>query len=1702
MTPHRHTSGWGRVAVLLLCATLGAGLGHAGAADPVPPDATLRSLQPAALPIVQGASGIVTVQLGAAPAADTPVLLHTSDARIVGLPPAEAVVVPAGVAEQAFAVYGVSPGRAILTATLHGTSVQTVVTVTIAPPALGSLRPPVLPLTAGSTGTLTITLTASQPTATDVALTTSDPTVVGLPGDRVTIPAGSLAVPVPVVGRAPGIATVTAALPGTAATAAVTVEPPPPTVAAFACPATVAEGATGACTLTLNATQATETVVALVSAPVGIVEAPVTVTVPAGAVAIAVPVTALVPGTVTLTAGPLHWTTQAATVEVLPPPPTVASLRPSETRLGIGAPVTLALTLNAAQPTDTMVPLAAVPAGIVAAPPAVTVPAGALGVDVVLLGLAPGRATLTAGPVQGTVVQARLLVSPEAPTVTALTPPAQSLPRGTAAPLTVTIGPAQPDATAVPLTSSDPGTVEVPPSVPVPAGETSAPVPVVARAVGEAVVTAGPVGGVARQATVTVRPPELRALVVTPTTAGLVVGQIQPCTATGTLTDGTTQDVTGAVTWSSSDPATVGIDPDGRATGLHPGSATIRATLDTLSATAVLTVTATTTRGTDPTATSAASPADPLAAAEIGLTAAPAQVATVAGGEATVVVGIGSPAELTGPVRLAVAGLPAGATALISPQTLGPNQTGTLTIQTTPSTPAGVYPLVLTGQARSRGRAVVAEQVLTLTVLAGGQTVLTGRILDTHRRPIRGATIQLLTGNRTVETTTDAAGSFLLQDVPPGEHLVLVDGHPASHAAAKYPTIPITVTLRPGVVNRLPFTPHLHAQKDRNFTALHPTRETVATDPEVPGVALRIPAGAKIIGWDGQPNTKVSIHTVPIDRLPVAPVPAEAGGGTVYMFYFGKRGGGTASQPIPFEAPNDLGLRPGVKATLWFFDESHLPGVGPNAWRIAGPGTVTTDGRLIRTDPGIGIPKFCCGAAKWGPSRTDPKVTGPTPWPCQGTCGGEGVDLASGTFLHSVTDATLPGVSPIGLSRTYRSGESWPGPFGIGTTLAYDEYLQLTSPDVRTYVGAGNATAAFLKQPDGSFINTTIPTFRGARITLDPETARHTLRYKDGRSVLFGADPLPIQVRDRAGNTIQIARDFETNPTHLTDPAGRSLTLGWLWMIRDRVSMATDPLGRTVTYGYDTSNRLNSVTNPNGGITQYVYDLQHRMTSITDPRNIVTLQNAYDANSRVCTQTRADGGVLRFFYITTDRATLPESLQLLAEAAAGGPITQTPCSTVTATSAPVAATVLVDPRGHPTTSRFNGQGYLLQRTDALGQTTTYTREAGTNLLLSITDPLNRVTAFQYDANGNVTQLTDAANQVWTTTYEATYSQVTSLTDPLGNLTTFEYDAAGNLTAITSPEENLKPEPQRLKTRMTYNSRGQVLTVTDPLDHTTTYTYTAQGDLATVTDPLGHTTTRTYDEVSRLVTQTDPQGRLTWYLYDGLNRLTTIVDPLQGVTTFTYDATGNLLTVTDPREQTTTHTYDGLHRLATRTDPLTRTESFSYDLAGNLQTVTDRKSQVTTQSYDALNRRTQATYADSTVATFTYDAGSRLTQVDDTADPHRPIAFTYDPLDRLLTEITSLGTVTYTYDTAGRRTSMTVAGQTPVTYTHDANARLRTITQAPLTPVDIQYDAANRRTLLTLPNGVSDRVSVRSCLPADGAALPEWARPPRRTDVSV
>jgi RHS repeat-associated protein len=87
--------------------------------------------------------------------------------------------------------------------------------------------------------------------------------------------------------------------------------------------------------------------------------------------------------------------------------------------------------------------------------------------------------------------------------------------------------------------------------------------------------------------------------------------------------------------------------------------------------------------------------------------------------------------------------------------------------------------------------------------------------------------------------------------------------------------------------------------------------------------------------------------------------------------------------------------------------------------------------------------------------------------------------------------------------------------------------------------------------------------------------------------------------------------------------------------------------------------------------------------------------------------------------------------------------------------------------------------------------------------------------------------------------------------------------------------------------------------------------------------------------------------------------------------------------------------------------------------------------------------------------------------------HSPgaITFSYTDATRTFAESNPLGSVTSVFDLAGRRSTMTVGGQTAVAYTYDNANRLTQIAQGTAT-TGFTYDNANRRTLLTLPNSVT------------------------------
>jgi Bacterial Ig-like domain (group 2) len=85
-------------------------------------------------------------------------------------------------------------------------------------------------------------------------------------------------------------------------------------------------------------------------------------------------------------------------------------------------------------------------------------------------------------------------------------------------------------------------------------------------------------------------PPALTSIAVTPGTAAIVSGGTQQFTATGTYSDGSTQNITSQVTWTSSNTGVATINTAGLASGVSAGSSTLTAAQGGVTGTATLTV--------------------------------------------------------------------------------------------------------------------------------------------------------------------------------------------------------------------------------------------------------------------------------------------------------------------------------------------------------------------------------------------------------------------------------------------------------------------------------------------------------------------------------------------------------------------------------------------------------------------------------------------------------------------------------------------------------------------------------------------------------------------------------------------------------------------------------------------------------------------------------------------------------------------------------------------------------------------------------------------------------------------------------------------------------------------------------------------------------------------------------------------------------
>jgi uncharacterized protein YjdB len=113
---------------------------------------------------------------------------------------------------------------------------------------------------------------------------------------------------------------------------------------------------------------------------------------------------------------------------------------------------------------------------------------------------------------------------------------------------------------------------------------------VTAKSAGSSIITAAS-GSVTGSMTLTVASATLKSIAVTPANPTLNKNATQQFTATGTFSDGSTQNLTSSVTWSSLTASVATISSTGFASAIGAGSSTIQATSGSVTGSATLTVT-------------------------------------------------------------------------------------------------------------------------------------------------------------------------------------------------------------------------------------------------------------------------------------------------------------------------------------------------------------------------------------------------------------------------------------------------------------------------------------------------------------------------------------------------------------------------------------------------------------------------------------------------------------------------------------------------------------------------------------------------------------------------------------------------------------------------------------------------------------------------------------------------------------------------------------------------------------------------------------------------------------------------------------------------------------------------------------------------------------------------------------------------------
>ena len=330
--------------------------------------------------------------------------------------------------------------------------------------------------------------------------------------------------------------------------------------------------------------------------------------------------------------------------------------------------------------------------------------------------------------------------------------------------------------------------------------------------------------------------------------------------------------------------------------------------------------------------------------------------------------------------------------------------------------------------------------------------------------------------------------------------------------------------------------------------------------------------------------------------------------------------------------------------------------------------------------------------------------------------------------------------------------------------------------------------------------------------------------------------------------------------------------------------------------------------------------------------------------------------------------------------------------------------------------------------------------------------------YTYDSNDNILTYINCSGNKTINIYDSkdrlikttTYATITDAENDIGGLTTrYIYDTEGNLIQTVYPHQ--------------YNSDNDNLDLSNGINEYTDntigerVTYDDDGNVTEYIDSFGKKTVNTYDSQNHLV-KSVAGDEITRFVYNGGEDLLQVIYPEQynladdnldlsaetPVDTYsnsnvgdryTYDENGNVLTYTNTYGEVTTNTYDD---------------------EGNLVSTT--KSDGTVFTFDKEDKVTKEAYSNGLIRDFSYDSNQTA------ISGSNGITVTYnlnsfgEVIEYRLQNGENNKDYSYTYDSNGNITTISLNGSLQQTFTYDSSNELVRVDDAVLNKtITYEYD---------------------------------------------